>query len=84
MKSATSYVHNYCKVYKVLYERLNLLCLNHGKFGHYMEGYRQKEIQVVKEGDGVQEGEKNVEPNGIQGGSNIQEVLGRSSINRKV
>lgn len=41
------------KVYNMEYERLHLLCLN----CENMEGCGEKEIQVDKEGDGVQEEE---------------------------
>lgn len=58
---------------KVEYGGLYLLCLNCGKFGLYMEGCREISTQVFKEGDGVEEREKNVDFNGIQGGSKVQE-----------
>lgn len=61
------------RVYKVEYKGLHLLHLNCVKFSHYMKGCGEKAMQVAKEGDGVQEGEKNVEYNGIQGGSKVQE-----------
>lgn len=61
------------RVYKVKYERLHLFFLNRGKFGHYMEDHGEKATHVAKEGDGVEEGEKNVDSNCIQGGSKVQE-----------
>lgn len=50
IKRDTYYVQVKYRVHTVEYKGLHLLCLDCGKFGHYMESCGEKVTQVAKEG----------------------------------